>query len=83
MDQAQPESAGGSGNVGGSKDRVASWSAWEAYYREASRRRRVRGGMNSMRRETRRRRVRERFVFIGAAAFMGLMIFSFYLFFNH
>jgi hypothetical protein len=83
MEQAQTESGGGGGDVGGSQGRVASWGAWEAYYREASRRRHARGGLSSMRRETRRRRARERLVFIVTAAFVSVMIFSFYLFLNH
>jgi hypothetical protein len=57
----------------------AGWSAWETYYREASRRRRARGGGRELREEKRRRRIRER-LGIGISAMLVLgMTAIFYL----
>jgi len=55
MDTARAESEQEAASGG-----VASWKAWETYYREASRRRRSRGGRTQLREEKRRRRIRER-----------------------
>ena len=54
-------------------------SAWDEYYRQASRRRRANGGDRSLRVEKRRRRLRER-VGIGiSAVLVGAMTLAFYL----
>jgi hypothetical protein len=54
-------------------------STWDAYYRDASRRRRAHGGRHQLRIEKRRRRLRER-IGIGISAFMvGAMTLAFYL----
>jgi len=54
-------------------------SAWDSYYREASRRRRAAGGGRQLRVEKRRRRLRER-VGIGiSAVLVSAMTLIFYL----
>ena len=62
---------------------IASWAAWENYYREASRRRRAKGiGRTSLREEKRRRRFRER-VGIGVSAlFVTALTAAFYVVLN-
>lgn len=54
-------------------------SAWDAYYKEASRRRRAAGGYRDLRVEKRRRRWRERMGMVAAAAVIGAMTMVFYL----
>ena len=78
MDQSRTdpamESPGGDPESG-----VASWSVWENYYREASRRRRAKGGRHQLREEKRRRRLRER-VGIGVSTlFVTALTAVFYL----
>jgi hypothetical protein len=54
-------------------------SAWDTYYKDASRRRRASGGNHNLRLEKRRRRFRER-VSIGISALLvGAMTMIFYL----
>ena len=54
-------------------------SAWDTYYKDASRRRRAAGGNHNLRLEKRRRRFRER-VSIGISAMVvGAMTLVFYL----
>ena len=54
-------------------------SAWDNYYKDASRRRRAAGGNHNLRLEKRRRRFRER-VSIGISALLvGAMTLVFYL----
>ena len=52
---------------------------WEAYYREASRRRRANGSDRSLRVEKRRRRIRERLGIGISAILVGAMTLAFYL----
>ena len=52
---------------------------WDAYYREASRRRRANGGDRSLRVEKRRRRFRERLGIGISAVVVGAMTLAFYL----
>jgi hypothetical protein len=54
-------------------------SAWDEYYRQASRRRRANGGDRSLRVEKRRRRVRERIGIGISAVLVGAMTLAFYL----
>jgi hypothetical protein len=54
-------------------------STWEAYYQEASRRRRTRGGRHQLRAEKRRRRFRERLGIGISALVVGAMTLAFYL----
>lgn len=56
-----------------------SQSTWEAYYREASRRRRANGGDRNLRVEKRRRRFRERLGIGISAVLVGAMTLAFYL----
>jgi hypothetical protein len=75
MDQApnRPERAGTPTGVS------PAMSAWDTYYKDASRRRRASGGNHSLRLEKRRRRFRER-VSIGISALLvGAMTMIFYL----
>jgi hypothetical protein len=54
-------------------------SAWERYYKDASRRRRASGGSHTLRLQKRRRRFRER-VGIGVSALLvGAMTLVFYM----
>jgi hypothetical protein len=74
MDQAGTQPA-----IGSPARPAASWSAWDAYYREASRRRRARGGSrNALREEKRRRRVRERLGIGVSALFVAALTAVFY-----
>jgi hypothetical protein len=58
---------------------AASWAAWDAYYREASRRRRARGtSRNTLREEKRRRRIRERLGIGVSALFVAALTAVFY-----
>jgi len=54
-------------------------SAWDSYYKEASRRRRAAGGFGNLRVEKRRRRLRERLAIAISAALVGVMTLIFYL----
>jgi hypothetical protein len=54
-------------------------STWEAYYQDASRRRRTRGGRHQLRAEKRRRRFRERLGIGISALIVGGMTLAFYL----
>jgi hypothetical protein len=54
-------------------------ASWDAYYREASRRRRANGGDRSLRVEKRRRRIRERLGVGISAVLVGAMTLAFYL----
>jgi hypothetical protein len=54
-------------------------SAWENFYREASRRRRANGGYRNLRVEKRRRRMRERLGVGISALFVGGLTMLFYL----
>ncbi len=56
-----------------------SWDAWEEYYRQASMRRRTRGGRRQLRDEKRRRRLRERIGLAISAFVVGGMTLVFYL----
>jgi hypothetical protein len=59
---------------------VASWAAWESYYREASRRRRARGvSRTSLSKEKRRRRIRERLGIGASALLVAALTAAFYL----
>ena len=76
MDQApnRPESAGTP-----TASASPATSAWDTYYKDASRRRRASGGNHNLRLEKRRRRFRER-VSIGISALVvGAMTLVFYL----
>jgi hypothetical protein len=75
MDQApnRPERAGTPTGVS------PAMSAWDTYYKDASRRRRAAGGNHNLRVEKRRRRFRER-VSIGISALLvGAMTLIFYM----
>ena len=75
MDQARERPAAAATAMGMSPAQ----SAWDEYYRQASRRRRANGGDRSLRVEKRRRRLRER-VGIGiSAVLVGAMTLAFYL----
>jgi hypothetical protein len=76
MDQApdRPESTGTS-TSGVSPD----LSAWNDYYKDASRRRRSGGGNQQLRLEKRRRRLRERLAIGLSALLVSAMTFVFYL----
>jgi hypothetical protein len=76
MDQARTDSAGADGKA------VATWSAWETYYREASRRRRARGGRNQLREEKRRRRIKERLGIGVSTLFVAALTAVFYVILN-
>ena len=54
-------------------------SAWDSYYKEASRRRRAAGGFRNLRVEKRRRRLRERLGIGISAVLVGAMTLIFYL----
>jgi hypothetical protein len=54
-------------------------STWEAFYREASRRRRANGGYRNLRVEKRRRRLRERLGVGISALFVGGLTMLFWL----
>jgi hypothetical protein len=56
---------------------------WEAYYKEASRRRRGVGGGRNLRIEKRRRRLRERLGIAVSALIVGAMTLAFYLVLAH
>ncbi len=57
----------------------ASWTAWEEYYREASRRRRSMGNRRTLREEKRRRRTRERIGLLASTALVCALTLVFYL----
>jgi hypothetical protein len=58
---------------------TASQAAWERYYREASRRRRARGGLReSLQKEKRRRRRIESIGLIASSALLAALVFVFY-----
>lgn len=54
-------------------------STWEAYYRDATRRRRAHGGRHDLRIQKRRRRLRERIGIGISALVVGAMTLAFYL----
>lgn len=54
-------------------------SAWDSYYKEASRRRRAAGGQHNLRLEKRRRRFRERIGIGISTMLVGAMTLVFYL----
>jgi len=54
-------------------------ATWDAYYQQASRRRRTQGGRHQLRAEKRRRRFRERVGIALAAIIVGGMTLAFYL----
>ena len=54
-------------------------SAWDSYYKDASRRRRAAGGNHNLRLEKRRRRFRERISIGISALVVGAMTMVFYL----
>jgi hypothetical protein len=58
---------------------TATSTTWEAYYQQASRRRRTRGGRHQLRVEKRRRRFRERLGIAISAIIVGGMTLAFYL----
>ena len=70
MDQAADSSAGAVSPA---------TSAWDAYYKEASRRRRAAGGYHNLLIEKRRRRFRERLGIGISAVLVGAMTLAFYL----
>jgi hypothetical protein len=76
MDQA-PERPATAGNT--TTALSPAQATWEAYYREASRRRRANGGDRSLRVEKRRRRLRERLGVGISAVLVGAMTLAFYL----
>jgi hypothetical protein len=76
MDQA-PDRPAGAGNT--TVGMSPSQTAWDTYYREASRRRRASGGVRSLRLEKRRRRFRERLGIGISAVLVGAMTLAFYL----
>jgi hypothetical protein len=75
MDQApnRPERAGTPTGVS------PAMSAWDTYYKDASRRRRASGGNHNLRLEKRRRRFRERISIGISALLVGAMTMIFYL----
>jgi len=76
MDQA-PNSPESTGTPAGAVSPAT--SAWDSYYKDASRRRRAAGGNYNLRLEKRRRRFRER-ISIGISALaVGAMTLVFYL----
>ncbi len=67
-------------HVGNNPTTEAPTSAtWDAYYRDASRRRRAHGGRHDLRIQKRRRRLRERIGIGIAALVVGAMTLAFYL----
>jgi hypothetical protein len=60
-----------------------SWTAWETYYKEASRRRRAMGARRSFRDEKRYRRVRERIALTVSAGLIGGLTLFFYVVLTH
>ncbi len=76
MEQAGTDRA--SGTSEGRASGTAPWSAWEAYYRDASRRRRAHGGRQGLREEKRRRRWRERLGIGISALFVTALTAVFY-----
>jgi hypothetical protein len=75
MDQApdRPERAGTPAGMS------PTMSAWDNYYKDASRRRRAAGGNHNLRLEKRRRRIRERLVILVSGMLVGAMTLVFYL----
>ncbi|HLK91133.1 MAG TPA: hypothetical protein VKZ18_14640 [Polyangia bacterium] len=57
----------------------ASWTAWDNYYKQASRRRHSMGGRRTLREEKRRRRARERVGLLLSTALVGGLTLVFYL----
>ena len=81
MDQAPnpPSAEGRTAGAPATSGLSPAMSAWDTYYKEASRRRRAGGGGRHLRIEKRRRRLRER-VGIGLSAMLvGAMTLAFYL----
>ena len=81
MDQApnSPSAEGRTAAVASTSAVSPAMSAWDDYYKKASRRRRVSGGSRQLRVEKRRRRWRER-VGIGLSALLvGAMTLAFYI----
>jgi hypothetical protein len=76
MDQAPERPAGAGPTTTGTSPAV---SAWDEYYRQASRRRRANGGDRSIRVETRRRQIRERLGIGISAVLVSAMTLAFYL----
>jgi predicted membrane-bound mannosyltransferase len=77
MDQAPNRSTG---NPATATSGVSpAMSAWDDYYKEASRRRRAYGGSRQLRVEKRRRRWRERIGIALSALLVGAMTVAFYL----
>ena len=59
---------------------AATSTSWDAYYKEASRRRRAKGGASHwLRAQKRRRRLRERLGIAISAVIVGAMTLAFYL----
>ncbi len=81
MDQAPSQNAGEP--QGQASALSTSWTAWEKYYKEASRRRRSMGGGRQLREEKRRRRVRERVGLAISAIVVGGLTLVFYLVLTH
>ena len=79
MDQAPNHPSSDSGTTPASKGLSPAISAWDEYYREASRRRRASGGGRQLRVEKRRRRWRERIGIGISAVLVGAMTMIFYL----
>ena len=75
-DSTEPAVVGAAAGAGPSP---ASWAAWEAYYREASRRRRSQGRGRTLRDEKRKRRLRERLGFLLSALLVAAMTGVFYM----
>jgi hypothetical protein len=81
MDQApnQPSPDGSAPAPGRTTGLSPAVSGWEAYYKEASRRRRAAGGDRYIRVEKRRRRWRERIGIGISALFVGTLMLVFWL----
>lgn len=78
MDQAPDRPAGADPHASSPGALSPAMSAWDVYYREASRRRRQSGGGRQLRIEKRRRRIRERVGIALSALLVGAMTAIFY-----
>lgn len=81
MDQVQDQSSPDSGSTPAPEATGASPAepTWDAYYKEASRRRRAAGGVRNFRVEKRRRRIRERLVMGLSLVLVGAITTAFYM----
>ena len=77
-DQSSPDSGAGTA-APAPKGSSPTQPTWDAYYKEASRRRRAAGGVHNLRLEKRRRRIRENIIIALSLALVGAMTLSFYI----